>query len=184
MKLLALALASALALSPAAFAQCNHAAKASEAKLQTTRHDAAPKAKTTANIVETAQAAGAFNTLIAAAVAADLGGVLSEGGPFTVFAPTDAAFAALPAGTVETLLKPQNKAQLAAILTYHVLPGKVKAADLVGKVTTFTTVNGQTLTVDGTHGVSVNGVDVVTADVKASNGIIHVIGSVLLPPAA
>ncbi len=139
------------------------------------------KEKSAGNIVETAQAAGSFETLIAAAVAADLGETLAEGGPFTVFAPTDAAFAALPEGTIDTLLMPENKEMLAGILTFHVVPGEVFAADLVGKVTTVETVNGQTLTIDGTDGVTVNDVTVTNPDIEASNGVIHVIEGVLLP---
>jgi uncharacterized surface protein with fasciclin (FAS1) repeats len=133
------------------------------------------------NIVETAQAAGSFETLITAAVAADLGETLAEGGPFTVFAPTDTAFAALPEGTLDTLLMEENKDQLAGILTFHVVPGEFKAEDLAGKVTTVETVNGQSVTIDGTDGVTVNDTNVISADVKASNGIIHVIDGVLLP---
>jgi len=133
------------------------------------------------NIVETAQAAGSFETLITAAVAADLGETLAEGGPFTVFAPTDTAFAALPEGTLDTLLMEENQDQLAGILTFHVVPGEFKAEDLAGKVTTVETVNGQSVTIDGTDGVTVNDTNVISADVKASNGIIHVIDGVLLP---
>jgi len=133
------------------------------------------------NIVETAQAAGDFDTLIAAAVAADLGATLSESGPFTVFAPTDEAFAALPEGTLDTLLLPENKELLTGILTFHVVPGEYKASDLDGEVTTVETVNGQTLTIDGTDGVMVNNVTVTNPDVEASNGVIHVIDGVLLP---
>lgn len=133
-------------------------------------------------IVETAVAAGQFNTLVTAVKAAGLAETLSSPGPFTVFAPTDAAFAKLPKGTVEDLLKPENKAKLAAILTYHVLPGKVMAKDVTGKKTDAKTVNGQTLAVDGTMGgVTVNGAKVVSADVAADNGVIHVIDTVVLP---
>ncbi len=135
------------------------------------------------NIVDTAVAAGQFKTLAAALTAAGLVETLKGPGPFTVFAPTDAAFAKLPAGTVETLLKPENKAQLTAILTYHVLPGKVPASAVAGKVLTPTTVNGATLNVNGTSGVKVNNATVTSADVMASNGVIHVIDTVLLPPA-
>ena len=101
-------------------------------------------------------------------------------GPFTVFAPTDDAFAKLPAGTVETLLKPQNKAKLAAILTYHVVPGKVMAADVV-KLKSADTVQGQSLAIDATDGVKINGANVVKADIVCGNGVIHVIDAVLLP---
>jgi uncharacterized surface protein with fasciclin (FAS1) repeats len=135
------------------------------------------------DIVDTAVAAGSFKTLAAALTAAGLVDTLKGPGPFTVFAPTDAAFAKLPAGTVETLLKPENKAQLTAILTYHVVPGKVPASAVVGKVTDAKTVNGATINVNGTNGVKVNNATVVQADVMASNGVIHVIDTVLLPPA-
>lgn len=133
------------------------------------------------DIVDVAQSAGSFNTLVAAVGAADLVETLKGDGPFTVFAPTDQAFAALPAGTVENLLKPENKDQLTAILTYHVIPGAVRAADLAGKRLSVATVNGAKLHVDGRNGVKVEKANVVTADIEASNGVIHVIDSVLLP---
>ena len=137
-----------------------------------------------ADIVETAAGAGQFNTLVAAAKAAGVVPVLKSKGPFTVFAPTDAAFAALPPGTVDDLLKPKNKAKLAAILKYHVLPGAVKAGDVAGKKLSVKTAEGQAVSVDGTMlGVQVNDAHVVQADVMASNGVIHVIDKVLLPPA-
>ena len=135
------------------------------------------------DIVDTAVAAGSFKTLAAALGAAGLVDTLKGPGPFTVFAPTDAAFAKLPAGTVETLLKPENKAKLTAILTYHVVAGKVPASAVAGKVTDATTVNGATINVNGTNGVKVNNATVVQADIMASNGVIHVIDTVLLPPA-
>jgi len=133
------------------------------------------------DIVDTAVAAGTFTTLVAAVTAADLGATLKGEGPFTVFAPSDDAFAKLPAGTVEELVKPENKAKLAAILTYHVMAGKVMAADVSGKKLEPATVNGQALHVDGTHGVTVNGAKVVTADIACTNGVIHVIDTVLMP---
>jgi len=134
-----------------------------------------------ANIVETAVAAGSFKTLAAALEAADLIGVLENDGPFTVFAPTDAAFAKLPAGTVEMLLKPENKAKLRSILTYHVVAGSYPAAKVV-KLTSAKTVNGQTVSIDaGKSGVKVAGATVVQTDIQTSNGVIHVIDSVLLP---
>nr|WP_238841055.1 fasciclin domain-containing protein [Roseobacter cerasinus] len=135
----------------------------------------------TPDIVEVAQSAGTFNTLVAAVDAADLVETLKSDGPFTVFAPTDAAFAALPEGTVETLLKPENKDQLTAILTYHVLPGKVMAADVAGKRLSPATVNGKAVHVDGRNGVKANDATVIGADIAASNGVIHVIDKVLLP---
>ena len=133
------------------------------------------------DIVDTAVAAGSFTTLAAALQAADLVDTLKGEGPFTVFAPTDEAFARLPAGTVESLLKPENKAQLVAVLTYHVVPGKVKAADVV-KLTSAKTVNGQSVTITVTDGaVSVDGAKVTATDIAASNGVSHVIDSVILP---
>jgi uncharacterized surface protein with fasciclin (FAS1) repeats len=135
-----------------------------------------------ADIVDTAVAAGQFKTLAAALTAAGLVPTLKGAGPFTVFAPTDAAFAKLPAGTVETLLKPENKAQLTAILTYHVVSGRVMSSALAGKVTDAKTVEGRTVKVDATMGgVTVNGAKVVAADVAASNGVIHVVDTVLIP---
>ena len=133
------------------------------------------------DIVEVAQSAGTFDTLVAAVSAADLVGTLQGDGPFTVFAPTDDAFAALPAGTVESLLEPENKDQLVAILTYHVVPGKVMAADLAGQRLSVATVNGAEVHIDGRDGVRVEDATVVQADIAASNGVIHVIDSVLLP---
>lgn len=135
----------------------------------------------TKDIVDTAAAAGKFETLIAAAKAADLVDTLKGPGPYTVFAPTDEAFAKLPKGTVEDLLKPENKAKLAAILTYHVIPGKVMAADIAGKKTNVKTVQGSELAVDATKGVMVNNATVTTADVATSNGVIHIIDTVVMP---
>jgi uncharacterized surface protein with fasciclin (FAS1) repeats len=132
------------------------------------------------NIVETAVNAGSFKTLAAALEAAGLVDTLKGQGPFTVFAPTDEAFAKLPSGTVESLLKPENKDQLKAILTYHVVPGSVKAADVV-KLKTAKSVLGQSLAIDTTDGVKVNGAKVIKADIVCSNGVIHVIDAVLLP---
>ena len=134
------------------------------------------------DIVDTAVGAGQFNTLAAALTAAGLVETLKGAGPFTVFAPTDEAFAKLPAGTVDNLLKPENKDQLTAVLTYHVVPGKVMAADVV-KITEAKTVNGAMITVkvDGDT-VMINDAKVTTADIAASNGVIHVIDTVILPP--
>lgn len=134
-----------------------------------------------ADIVDTAAAAGQFNTLVAAVQAAGLVETLKGAGPFTVFAPTDEAFAKLPAGTVDNLLKPENRDQLAAILTYHVVPGKIMAADIAGKTTSVATVQGGSLAVDATTGVRINDATVVTADIVTDNGVIHVIDTVLLP---
>jgi uncharacterized surface protein with fasciclin (FAS1) repeats len=138
---------------------------------------------TTHDIVDTAVAAGSFTTLVAAVTAAGLVETLKSAGPFTVFAPNDAAFAKLPAGTVADLVKPENKAKLAAILTLHVMAGKVMAADVSGKKLSPASVNGEALHVDGTAGVTVNGATVVAADIACTNGVIHVIDTVLLPKA-
>jgi len=135
------------------------------------------------DIVDTAVAAGSFKTLVAAVTAAGLVDTLKSAGPFTVFAPSDDAFAKLPAGTVESLVLPENKAKLAAILTLHVMSGKVMAADVAGKKLSPASVNGEALHVDGTHGVTVNGANVVTADIDCTNGVIHVIDAVLMPTA-
>jgi uncharacterized surface protein with fasciclin (FAS1) repeats len=135
------------------------------------------------DIVDTAMAAGQFKTLAAALDAAGLVDTLKGTGPFTVFAPTDDAFAKLPAGTVEELLNPENKAKLTAILTYHVVDGSVMAADVV-KLTESKTINGTSATIKVSGGtVMVNNATVVSADIAASNGVIHVIDTVLLPPA-
>lgn len=136
---------------------------------------------TTHDIVDTAVAAGSFTTLVAAVGAAGLAETLKGAGPFTVFAPNDDAFAQLPAGTVEDLVKPENKAKLAAILTLHVMAGRVMAADVMGKTLHPASVNGEALHVDGTDGVMVNGAKVVSADIACSNGVIHVIDTVLMP---
>jgi uncharacterized surface protein with fasciclin (FAS1) repeats len=134
------------------------------------------------DIVDTAVANGSFKTLAAALKAADLVDTLKGAGPFTVFAPTDAAFAKLPAGTVETLLKPENKEKLRRVLTYHVVPGKVEAS-AVTKLKSAKAVSGDNIAVTVKDGkVMVNNATVVTADVGASNGVIHVIDTVILPP--
>ncbi len=133
------------------------------------------------DIVETAVAAGSFNTLVAALQAAGLAETLKGKGPFTVFAPTDEAFAKLPAGTVGSLLKPENKEKLKAILLYHVVSGEVAAAQVV-KLNSAKTINGQNVQIMVNDGnVMVNDASVVKADVMASNGVIHVIDTVLLP---
>lgn len=133
------------------------------------------------DIVDTAAGAGSFNTLVAAVQAAGLVDTLKGEGPFTVFAPTDEAFAKLPAGTVEDLLKPENKEKLVAVLTYHVVPGKVMAADVV-KVNSAKTVQGQSVKIKTTsEGVMVDNAKVVKTDIQTSNGVIHVIDSVILP---
>ncbi|MFT4773092.1 MAG: transforming growth factor-beta-induced protein [Ilumatobacter sp.] len=147
-------------------------------------NDAAPveteMAAEAGTIVDVAVANGSFDTLVAAVTAAGLVETLSSPGPFTVFAPTDDAFAALPAGLVDALLLPENQATLAKILTYHVVSGEVMAADVTdGDVAT---VEGQTIALSTANGVTVNGANVIIADVAASNGVIHAIDAVLLPP--
>ncbi|KIC50038.1 fasciclin domain-containing protein [Tateyamaria sp. ANG-S1] len=132
------------------------------------------------DIVDTAVSAGTFETLVAAVTAADLVDTLKGDGPFTVFAPTDEAFAALPEGTVEELLLPENKDQLVAILTYHVVPGKVMSTDLSDDMEA-TTVQGDAITIDLDNGVMVEQANVVSADIETTNGVIHVIDQVILP---
>jgi transforming growth factor-beta-induced protein len=191
-KLIALTAVAMLASTANAGKKCNGTVILSSTPCQTshvtyitTVHPAArpvaahPAAK--ADIVDTAVAAGSFKTLVAAVQAAGLVDTLKGAGPFTVFAPTDAAFAKLPKGTVESLLKPENKAKLQAILTYHVVAGKVKAADVV-KLTGAKTVQGQQVDIAVKDGkVTVDGANVVKTDIETSNGVIHVIDSVILP---
>lgn len=134
------------------------------------------------DIVDIAASNEDFSTLVAAVQAAGLVETLKSEGPFTVFAPTNAAFAKLPAGTVDSLLLPENKDQLVKVLTYHVIPGAVSAADVTGARANVATVQGQTIHVDGTGGgVKVNSANVTSADIVATNGVIHVIDTVLLP---
>jgi uncharacterized surface protein with fasciclin (FAS1) repeats len=152
---------------------CSSKAKAAAASSEA---EAKPK-----DIVDTAVAAGTFKTLAAALGAAGLVDALKGEGPFTVFAPTDAAFAKLPAGTVESLLKPENKEKLVAILKYHVVSGKVMAADVTG-LKKATTLSGQDVKIDTKSGVVVGGAKVSATDIAASNGVIHVIDSVMMPP--
>ncbi len=136
------------------------------------------------DIVDTAVAAGSFKTLAVALQAAGLVDTLKGAGPFTVFAPTDAAFAKLPAGTVEDLLKPENKARLVAVLTYHVVPGKVMAAQ-AATLSSAKTVNGAALAIHAMGGkVMVDNATVTTVDIAATNGVIHVIDAVMLPKAS
>lgn len=133
------------------------------------------------DIVDTAVSNEQFSTLVAAVQAAGLVDTLKGDGPFTVFAPTNEAFAKLPAGTVENLLKPENKDQLVAVLTYHVLPGKVMASDIAGKTLSTATVQGSMVDINATNGVMIDGATVTTADIETSNGVIHVIDTVILP---
>ena len=132
------------------------------------------------DIVDTAVGAGDFSTLVAAVQAAGLVDTLKGDGPFTVFAPTDEAFAALPEGTVEELLQPSNKDKLAAVLTYHVVPGKVMSTDLSNNMMA-ATAQGSDVTIMTEGGVTIDGANVVAADIEASNGVIHVIDQVILP---
>ncbi len=132
------------------------------------------------DIVDTAAGNGSFKTLVAAVKAADLVDTLKGKGPFTVFAPTDEAFAKLPKGTVENLLKPENKKKLQAVLTYHVVAGDVRAADVV-KLKSAKTVQGQEVKIDASNGVKVNDAKVTKADIVCTNGVIHVIDTVILP---
>lgn len=141
-----------------------------------------PGSTAKSNIVETAIAAGQFKTLAAALEAAGLIDALTGAGPFTVFAPTDEAFAKLPAGTVETLLKPENKEKLKAILLYHVVPGNVTAKQVMklnGQMVK--TLEGGSVKIRTMHGVQVDGARVMKTDIQASNGVIHVIDTVLMP---
>ena len=133
------------------------------------------------DIVDTAASNDQFKTLVAAVQAAGLVDTLKGDGPYTVFAPTDEAFAKLPAGTVENLLKPENKDQLVAVLTYHVVPGKVMSSDIAGKKADVATVQGSKLSVDATDGVKVDNATVIMADIETDNGVIHVIDTVVLP---
>lgn len=182
MKSIAVSLfALAVAAAPAMAEGCN-AAKTRTAAAADTEMRYVGDYKEKADIVDTAAAAGSFSTLLAAAEAADLVGALKGEGPLTVFAPTDEAFAALPEGTLDSLLLPENKDQLAGILKYHVVSGQVTSDMLAGTTTEAETLNG-TVSIDGTDGVTVNGANVISADVMASNGVIHVIDAVLLPPA-
>jgi len=141
-------------------------------------------AASAADIVDTAVAAGNFSTLVAAIEAAGLVETLKGAGPFTVFAPTDEAFAALPPGTLEDLLKPENLQTLIAILTYHVIPGAVMSADIAGQMLNVATVQGADIAINAMGGVRINDTaTVIQADIATDNGVIHVIDVVLLPPA-
>lgn len=163
------------------FARRSCASRCSTKQHVTYVSDKAPAAKEAAkDIVDTAVAAGSFKTLAAALKAGGLIEALKSEGPFTVFAPTDEAFAKLPKGTVEDLLKPENKDKLVAILKYHVVAGKVTAADVV-KLNAAKTLNGQEVKIDAKSGVKVNDSKVVKADIITKNGVIHVIDTVLLP---
>ena len=135
------------------------------------------------NIVETALNAGTFKTLVKALSAAELVETLKGAGPFTVFAPNDEAFAKVPSNTINDLLKPENKEKLKAALTYHFVSGKVMSTD-AARLTTAKTVNGQELRIDATDGVKINNAKIITPDIEATNGVIHIIDAVLMPMAA
>jgi len=135
------------------------------------------------DIVDTAANAGSFTTLVAAVKAAGLVETLKGTGPFTVFAPNDTAFGKLPKGAVDDLLKPENKAKLVSILTYHAVGGKVMSKDLSGKTMKAKSLEGAEISIDATKDVMIDKSKVVTADIEASNGVIHVIDSVMMPPA-
>jgi uncharacterized surface protein with fasciclin (FAS1) repeats len=137
---------------------------------------------TSGTVLEVASQAGQFTTLVAAIEAAGLTATLNGAGPFTVFAPSDAAFAKLPAGTVENLLMPENKAKLASILSYHVLPGRLASSNLASDAQSPATLQGATLQIDNSLGIKVGGALVTSPDIAASNGVIHVIDTVLMPP--
>lgn len=134
------------------------------------------------DIVDIAASDSQFSTLVTAVKAAGLVDTLKGEGPFTVFAPTNEAFAALPEGTLDNLLKPENKDQLVAVLTYHVLGDKVPSSAIAGKELSTATVQGEEVAIDATDGVKVAGANVIKADIMASNGVIHVIDAVILPP--
>ena len=178
-----LALGAALILPMASMAVADECPLAAAKKAQAKAHVQPVSLKAESkDIVDTAVGAGSFKTLVAAVQAAGLVETLKGAGPFTVFAPTDEAFGKLPACTVETLLKPENKAKLVAVLTYHVVPGKVMAADVV-KITEAPTVQGSKVKVkveDCT--VMIDGAKVVKTDIETSNGVLHVIDAVILPP--
>jgi uncharacterized surface protein with fasciclin (FAS1) repeats len=167
-----------LVVAPSLQVQAGNKCHRQAARVSTVAHAKVAAAK--ADIVDTAVQAGSFKTLAAALKAAGLVDTLKGKGPFTVFAPTDEAFAKLPAGTVESLLKPENKQKLTDILTYHVVPGSVASADVV-KMSSAKTVQGESVKIDATDGVRINDAKVVKADIDCTNGVIHVIDTVLLP---
>jgi transforming growth factor-beta-induced protein len=181
MTILRLSLAVALLVLMLALGGCQQQQPAETPEPMTEPATPAPAVEAPKDIVDTAVAAGSFETLVTAVQAAGLAETLKGEGPFTVFAPTDDAFAKLPAGTLADLLKPENKGTLTAILTYHVVPGKVMAADVVG-LESATTVNGKDLSikVEGDT-VMVDSATVLQTDIECSNGVIHVIDAVLLP---
>lgn len=178
--LVAAAAAAALTLVGCSSSTDETASESAVASEEAATDEMAEEATGAGTVVDIASSTDGFSTLVAAVGAADLVDTLNGEGPFTVFAPTDEAFAALPAGVLDALLLPENKDVLAKILTYHVVPGTVMAADVTdGEVAT---VEGQNVTLSTADGVTVNGAKVVQADIVASNGVIHVIDAVILPP--
>jgi uncharacterized surface protein with fasciclin (FAS1) repeats len=182
MKILSAILA-AVAVTAAPFALANDCPGKAAGRGASAAMIPASQSQTQGDIVDIAASAGTFKTLVAAVQAAGLVETLRGQGPFTVFAPTDEAFRALPAGTVERLLRPENRGELTRILTYHVVPGRVTSDQLAGRTARPATVQGQKLRVDGRQGVSVDQARVIRADIAASNGVVHVIDRVLIPPA-
>jgi len=144
-------------------------------------HHGGGHAMAQADIVDTAVAAGQFNTLVAAVQAAGLVDTLKSDGPFTVFAPVDSAFAALPHGEVERLLLPENRHELTDLLTYHVVSGAITSDQLAGQILAVETVEGSTVVIDATDGVRVGNAQVIQADIETSNGVIHVVDRVIIP---
>ncbi len=176
MRLVSIAALTAALISAPALASGPHAAI--KTKMD---HHGGGHAMAQADIVDTAVAAGQFNTLVAAVQAAGLVDTLKSDGPFTVFAPVDAAFAALPHGEVDRLLLPENRHELADLLTYHVVPGAITSDQLAGQILAVETVEGSTVLIDATDGVRVGNAQVVQADIQTSNGVIHVVDRVIIP---
>lgn len=171
----------AMTLIAGSFSSCGNSETAETTATPDTTATAPEAPALPATVVDIAAGSPDHSTLVAAVTAAELGETLSGAGPFTVFAPTNAAFEALPAGTLDNLLKPESKSALAGILTYHVVAGKLKAADLVNGQK-LKTVNGAELTVAVTEaGVTIDGATVTAADLEAGNGVVHVINAVVLP---
>ncbi|WP_366145160.1 fasciclin domain-containing protein [Maricaulis sp.] len=153
----------------------------SHPKAANTGHNHAHAAR--ADIVDTAVGAGQFNTLVAAVQAAGLVDTLKGDGPFTVFAPIDSAFAGLPHGEVDRLLRPENRHELVDILTFHVVPGAITSDQLAGQILSVETVEGSSVLIDATNGVRVGNAEVIQADIQTSNGVIHVVDRVIIPTA-
>jgi len=177
MRLVSLAALTAALISAPALASDAHGT----GKTKFDHHGGGHSTMTQADIVDTAVAAGQFNTLVAAVQAAGLVDTLKGDGPFTVFAPVDAAFAALPHGEVERLLMPENRHELTDLLTYHVVSGAITADQLAGQILSVETVEGSSVLIDATNGVRVGNAQVIQADIETSNGIIHVVDRVIIP---